>query len=222
MQRRTHHENTIHLHCSYSASFSFRAKVSNINPLATFLHLSLKRDINHTSLYNCEKPMVLDKALWNPWQVFRVVHLFSHSVVSNSLRPHGLWHTRLPCPSLTPRDYSNSCPLSQWCHPNISSSGIPFSSCPQCFPASGSFPMIWLFRPGGQSIGDSVLAWVLPVNSQDWFPSGLIGLISLSSMELSRIFSSTTTQKYHFLVLYLLYCPTLTSVHDYWKKHNFD
>ena len=139
------HRDTIHLHCSYSASFSVRAKVSNINPLATFLHLSLKRDINHTSLYNCEKPMVLDKALWNPWQVFRVVHLFSHSVVSNSLRPHGLWHTRLPCPSLSPGICSNSCPWTQWCHPTISSSVALLSSCLQSFPASGSFLMSQLF-----------------------------------------------------------------------------
>ena len=166
--------------------------------------------------------MVLDKALWNLRQVFRVVHLFGHSVVSNSLWPHGLRHTRLPCPSLTPGDDSNSCPLSQWCHPNISSSVIPFFSCPQCFPPSGSFPMIRLFGSGGQSIVNSVLAWALPENSQDWFPSGLISLISLLSMELSRVFSSTTTPKHHFLLFYLLYCPTLTSVHDYWKKHNFD
>ena len=138
--------------------------------------------------------------------------------MSNSFRPHGLWHIWLPCPSLTSGGYSNSCPLSQWYHPNISSSVIPFFSCPQYLPASGSFPMSWLFGSGGQSIGDSVLAWVLPVNSQDWFPSGLIGLISVLSMELSRVFSRTTTQKYHFLVLYLLYWPALTSVHDYWKK----
>ena len=133
--------------------------------------------------------MVLDKALWNLRQVFRVVHLFGHSVVSNSLWPHGLRHTRLPCPSLTPGDDSNSCPLSQWCHPNISSSVIPFFSCPQCFPPSGSFPMIRLFGSGGQSIGASASALASPVNIQDWFPLGLTGLISWQSKGLSRVFS---------------------------------
>ena len=95
--------------------------------------------------------------------------LFSHSVMSNSLGPHGLEHARLPCPSSTPRACSNSCPLSRWCHPTISSSAVPFSSCLQSFPASGSFLMSWLFESGGQSIGAS--ASVLPMNIQDWFPN---------------------------------------------------
>ena len=104
---------------------------------------------------------------------------FSRSVMSDSLWPHGLQHARLPCPSPTPGVYSNSCPLSRWCHPTISSSFIPFSSCPQSFPASGSFPMSQLFTSGGQSIGVSASASVLPMNTQDWFPLGLTGWISL-------------------------------------------
>ena len=97
--------------------------------------------------------------------------LFSHSVMSNSLGPHGLEHARLPCPSSTPRAWSNSRPLSWWCHPTISSSAVPFSSCLQSFPASGSFLMSWLFVSGGQSIGASTTASVLPMNIQDWFPN---------------------------------------------------
>ena len=125
--------------------------------------------------------------------------LFSHSVVTNSLQPHGLQHARLPCPSLSPGACSNSCPLSQWCHPTISSSVILFSSCLQSFPASGSsFPMSWLFSSGGQSIRASISASVLPMNIQDWFPLGLTGLISLQSKGLSRVFSNTTVQKHQF------------------------
>ena len=100
---------------------------------------------------------------------------FSRSVVSNSLRPHELQHARLPCPSPTPKVYPNSCPSSRWCHPTISSSVVPFSSCPQSLPASGSFPMSQLFTWGGQSIGVSALASVLPMNTQDWSLNGLVG-----------------------------------------------
>ena len=123
---------------------------------------------------------------------------FSRSVMSNSLRPHGLQHTRPPCPSPTPRVYSNSCPLSQWCHPTISSSVVPFSSCLQSFPASGSFQMSQLFASGGQSIGVSASASVLPMNIQDLFPLGWTGWISLKSRGLSRVFSNTTVQKHQF------------------------
>ena len=123
---------------------------------------------------------------------------FSHSVVSDSLRPHGLQHTRLPCPSPTPRDYSNSCPLSQWCHPTISCFVVSFSSCLQSFPASGSFPMSQYFVSGGQSIGVSASASVLPMIIQDWFYLGLTGSISLLSKGLSRVFSNTTFQKHRF------------------------
>ena len=104
---------------------------------------------------------------------------FSHSVVSNSLRPHESHHTTPPCPSPTPGVHSNPCPLSWWCHPTISSSVIPFSSCPQSFPASGSFQMSQLFTSGGQSIGVSVSASFLPMNTQDWSPLGWSGWISL-------------------------------------------
>ena len=119
---------------------------------------------------------------------------FSRSVVFDSLWPHGLQHTRPPCPSPTPRVYSNSCPLSWWCHPTISSSVIPFSSCLQSIPASGSFLMSRFFASGGQSIGTS--ASVLPMNIQDWFPLGLTDLISLQFKGLSRLFSNTTVQKH--------------------------
>ena len=112
---------------------------------------------------------------------------FSRSVVSNSLRPHGLQHARLPCPSPTPRAWSNSCPLSQWCHPTSSSSVVPFPSCLQSFPASGSFPMSQFFTSGGQSIGASVSASVLPMNIQDWFPLGWTGWISLQSKGVSSL-----------------------------------
>ena len=116
--------------------------------------------------------------------------------MSNSLRPHELQHARLPCPSPTPGACSNLCPLSWWCHPTTSSSIIPFSCCLQSFPVSGSFLMIQFFTSSGQSIGASALASVLPMNIQDWFPLGLIGLISLQSKGLSRVFSNTTVQNY--------------------------
>ena len=118
--------------------------------------------------------------------------------MSNSLQPHEQQHTRLPCPSLSPRVCSNSCPLSWWCHPTISSSVITFSSCPQSFPTSGSFPMSWLFASGGHSIGASASASVLPLNIQSWFPLGLTGLISLQSKGLSNIFYRTTIRKHQF------------------------
>ena len=114
---------------------------------------------------------------------------FSRSVVSNSLWPHESQHTRPPCPSQTPRVYSNSCPSSRWCDPAISSSVVPFSSCPQFLQASGSFQMSQLFAWGGQSIGVSASASVLPMNTQDWSPSGWTGWISLQSKGLSRVFS---------------------------------
>ena len=112
--------------------------------------------------------------------------------------------------SLSPGICSNSCPLSQWCHPTISSSATHFSFCLQFFPASGSFPMSQLFASGGQSIGTSLSASVLPMNIKSWFPSGLTGLISLLSKGLSRVFSSTTIPKHHSLVLSPLYSPALT------------
>ena len=123
---------------------------------------------------------------------------FSLSVVSNSLWPHGLQHARLLFPSPTPGACSNSCPSSQWCHPTISFSVVPFCYCFQSFPASGSFPMSCLFTSGGQSIGVSGSASVLPMNIENWFPLQLTGLISLQSKGLSRVFSSTTVWKHQF------------------------
>ena len=157
--------------------------------------------------------------------------------MSNSLQPHGQHHANISCPSPPPRVCWNSCPLSQWCHPTISSSVIHFSSCLQSFPASGSFPMSWLFSSGGQSIGALasasvlILAYVLPkwahtsillMNIQGWFPLGWTNLISLQTKGLSRVFSSTTVWKINSLVLSFLYGPTLTSIRDYWKNRSFD
>ena len=123
---------------------------------------------------------------------------FSHSVVSDSLRPHGLQQARPPCPSPTPGVYSNSCPLSQWCHPTISFSVVPFSSHIQTFPASGSFQMSQFFTSGGKSIGISASASVLSMNTQGWIPLGWIVWISLQSKGLSRVFSKTTIQNHQF------------------------
>ena len=123
---------------------------------------------------------------------------FSCSIVSDSLRPHELQHGRPPCPSPAPRAYPNSCPLSWWYHPTISSFVITFSSCLQSFPPSGSFPVSQLFASGGQSIGASASTSVLPVKTQDWSPLGWTGWISLQSKGLSRVFSNTTVQKHQF------------------------
>ena len=153
----------------------------------------------------------------------RMYLLFSHPVLSNYLQTHGLQHARLPCPSPSPEVCSNSCPLSQWCHPTILSSAIPHSSRLQSFLASGSFLMSWLFKSGGQSIGVTASASILPMNIQDWFPLGLLtGLISLLSKGLSRFFSNTKFKSINSLTLSLLYGPTLTFIHDYCKNHSFD
>ena len=123
---------------------------------------------------------------------------FSHSVMFSSLRPHEPQHARPPCPSPTPRVHPNPCPSSQWCYPAISSSVVPFSSCPQSLPASGSFPMSQLFAWGGQSIGVSASTSVLPMNTQDWSSSEWTGWISLQSKGHSRVLSNTTIQKHQF------------------------
>ena len=123
---------------------------------------------------------------------------FSRSVVSDSLQPHEPQHARPPCPSPTPRVHPNPRPLSRWFHPTITSSVIPFSSCPQSFPASGSFQMSQLFASGGQSIGVSASKSVLPMNTQDYSPLGWTGWISLQSKGLSRVFSNSTVQKHQF------------------------
>ena len=160
----------------------------------------------HLPLYN-----FLDKVSVNIFCPLEKIELFSYSVpfscsvVSNSLWPHGLQHARLPCPSPTPRACSNSCPSSQWCHPSISSSFVPFSSCPQSFPALGSFPVSHLFLSGGQTIGASASASVLPMNIQDWFPLGLtvteykIG--SLSNTWFANIFFSSVARLFIFLTV---------------------
>ena len=124
--------------------------------------------------------------------------LFSRSVMSDSLWPHGLKHARLPCCSPSPEACSNSCPLSQWCHPTISSSVIPFSSCLLSFPESGSFPKSQFFTSGGQSIGVSASASAFPKTIQGWFPLGLTGLISMQFKGLLRLFSNTTIWKHQF------------------------
>ena len=139
---------------------------------------------------------------WISWQTFRWSLgsiQFNRSVMSDSLQPHGPQHARLPCPPPTPRACSNACPSSQWCHPNILSSVISFSSCLQSFLASGSFLMSQLFTSDGQNIGTSASASVLPMNIQGWVPLILTGLISWQSKELSRVFSKTTVQKHQFL-----------------------
>ena len=144
----------------------------------------------------------------------------SHSVMSDSLRPHDPQHTRPPCPSQTPGIHSDSSPSSQWCHPAISSSVVPFSSCPQSLPASESFPMSQLFAWGGQSTGVSVLASFLPKKSQGSSPSEWTGWISLQSKGLSRVFSNTTVQKHQFFGVQFSHSPTFTSIHDHWKNHS--
>ena len=134
------------------------------------------------------------------WTLNLIHHLlqFSCSVASNSLLLHESQHARPPCLSPTPRAYPNSCPSSWWCYPAISSSVVPFPSCPQSFPVSGYFPMSQLFAWGGLSIGVSASASVLPMNTQDWSPLGWTGWISLQSNGLSRVFSNTTLQKHQF------------------------
>ena len=142
----------------------------------------------------------------------------SCSVVSDSLRPHETQHARPPCPSPTSRVYSNSGPSSRWRHPAISSSVVPFSSCPQSLPALGSFPMSQLFAWGGQSIGVSASVSVFTMNTQDWSALGWTGLISLQSKGLSRVISNTTVKSINFLALSFLHSPTLTSIRDHWKE----
>ena len=160
---------------------------------------------------------------WYKWQLSLLKSVqFIRSVMSDSLQPHGLQHTSLPCPSATPRACSNSCPLSQWCHPTISFSVVPFSSCFQTFPASRSFPRSQIFKSGGQSIGVSASASVLPMNIQGWFPLGLTGWISLQSRGLSRVFSNTTVQKHQFFRAQLSLWSNSHTIDNYWKNHSFD
>ena len=152
--------------------------------------------------------------LWSSVQALSHVRLFAIPLIASCQASR---------PSPTPGVYSSSCALSQWCHPTIWSSIVPFSSRLQSFPASGSFPMSWLFTSGGQSIGASASALVLAVNIQDWFPLGLTGLMSLQSKGFSKEFSPALQFKsISSLVLSFLYGSALTSIHDYWKNHSFD
>ena len=138
--------------------------------------------------------------------------------MSDSLRPYRLQHARPPCPSPTPGVYSNSCSLSWWCHPIISSSVVPFSSCPQSFPELGSYPRSQLFASGGQSIGVSASASVLPMNTQDWSPLDWTSWISLQSKGLSRVFSNTTVQKHQYFCTQLSLQPN-SHIHT-WPVEN--
>ena len=170
----------------------------------------------------------MDRGAW--WATVQ----FSFSSVQSLSR---VWLTKSqqampPCPSPTPGVYPNSCQLSQWCHPTISSSAISFSSCPQSFPASASFQMSQPFASGGMtylepfqvsaSAGVSASASVFAMNTQDWSPLGWTSWISLQSKGLSRVFSNTTVQSINSSALSFLYSPTLTSIHDYWKNHSLD
>ena len=166
-------------------------------------------DLNHKEGWApknwCFWTVVLDKTLESPLDCNEIKPVnpqlssaqFTHSVVSDSLRPHEPQHSRPPCPLPTPKVHANPCPLSGWCHPAISSSVAPFSSCPQSFPASGSFQMSQLSTSGGQSIGVSASTSVPPMNTQDW-SLGLTGLISLQSKGLSSVFSNSIVQKHQF------------------------
>ena len=139
-----------------------------------------------------------------------------------SLQPHESQHARPPCPSPTPGVYPNLCPLSRWCHPAISSSVVPFSSCPQSLPASGFSPVSQLFTWGGQSIEVSASASVLPMNTQDWSPLGWTGWISLQSKESQESSPTPQFKSIKSSALSLLHSPTLTSIHDHWKNHSLD
>ena len=146
----------------------------------------------------------------------------SCSVLSDSLRPHESQHARPPYPSPTPGVHPDSCPSSQWCHPAISSSVVPFSSCPQSFPASGSFQMSQLFISGGQNTGVSALTPAIPMNTQDRFPLGWTGLIFLQSMDSQESSPTPQFKSINSLALSSLYSATLISIHDYWKNHSLD
>ena len=147
---------------------------------------------------------------------------FSRSVMSNSLRPHGPQHASPPWPPSTPGVYSNSCPLSWWCHPTISSCVVPFSSHLPSFSASGSFQMSWFFASGGQSTGVSASTSVLPMNIQDWFPLGWTGWISSSPRDSQESSPTPQLKSINSLALSILYSPTLTSIHDHRKNHSLD
>ena len=154
--------------------------------------------------------------------IFPLSVQFSHSVVSDSLQPHESQHTRPPCLSPTPRIHPNPCSLSCWCHPTISFSIVPYSSCPQSFPASGAFQMSHLSTLGSQSIGVSASTSVPPMNTQDWSPLGWTGWLSLQSKGLSRVFSKITVQKHQFFGAQVS-SQSNSHIHTYhWKNHSLD
>ena len=173
-----------------------------------------------SKVWCCKKNIAQEPGMLGPW--IKVQFSSVTQSCPTLCDPMKLQHARPPCPSPTPRVYSNSCPLSQWCHPTISSSVIPFSSCLQFFPASGSFQMSQFFTSGGKSIGVSASTSVLPVNNQGWFPLGWIGWISLQSKGLLRVFSNIKVKSINSSVLSFLHSPAFTSIHDYWKNHSFD
>ena len=193
--------------------FTVSEKLSNNSKTATPLY-SITHNIWKLQLFHI---------LTNSYFLFLKLQTvqFSRSVMSDSLLPHESQHARPPCPPPTPGIHPDSCPSSQWCHPAISSSVVPFS-CPQSLPASESFPMSQLFTWGGQSIGVSALASVLPMNTQDWSPLEGTGWISLQSKGLSRVFSKTTFKSINSSALSFLHSPTLTSIHDHWKNQSLD
>ena len=174
---------------------------------------------------------VISTVLYSP-QGYLLTHLlclnylisvqFNRSVVSDSLRPHEPQQARSPCPSPAPGVHPNPCPLSRWCHPTISSSVVPFSSCPQSFPASGSSQMSQPFTSGGQSIGVSASTSVLPMKTQDWSPLRWTGWISLGPRDSQESPPTPQMKSINSSVLSFLYGPTLTSIHDYWKNHSLN
>ena len=177
----------------FSVHGIFQARILEWVAMSSSRGSSQPRDQTHVSYISCiGANSTIQEAL------LRLSVQFSSSVVSDSLQPHESQHARPPCPSPTPRVYSNSCPLSWWCHPTISSSVVPFSSSLQSFPASGPFQMSEFFTSGGQNIAVSTSTSVLPMNTQDWSPLGWTGWISLQSKGLSRVFSNTTVQKHQF------------------------
>ena len=172
----------------------------SVIPLCVLSCSVVSNSLQSYGLVACEAPLSRQE-YWSrvPFPTPSYPHQFSSVTQScPTLRPHELQHARPPCPSPTPGVHSNSCPSSWWCHSTTSSSVIPFSSCLQSFPASGSFPMSQFLPSGGQSIGVSASTSVLPMNIQDWFPLGWTGWISLLSKRFSRVFSKTTVQKHQF------------------------
>ena len=171
--------------------------ISNLSSALNYLHFSQVYEVQLANKIIYISSVQHDNLIYVYCEMITADQI-SRSVMSDSLQPHEVQHARHPCPSPTPGVHSDSRPSSQWCHRAISSSVVPFSSCPQSLPASESFPMSQLFAWGGQSIGVSASASVLPMNTQDWSPLGWTGWISLHSKGLSRVFSNTTVQKHQF------------------------